>query len=169
MYSKSFRYPAEGGERYRENVRRNLLSDLGIKLVEEIADTDQHYTIKVDTEDEVDFRSTTPWRRDRVFTARIRVCPVQYRRMEMMIHEQPRFRVPLDEAGDRHGARPGVFARLWKWANEPIVYDGPMPESRPVATAQEPADRDPADDEFWAEQDRAAFIHFQGPQPRPRP
>ena len=168
MYSKSFKYPVEGGERCRENVRRNLLADLGIKLVEEIADTDQHYTIKVDTTDEEDLVSQYvgyDFNRCRRFTASISVCPVKYRRMEMMKFDerQDYWKLPRSEPDC-----PSLWKRFWQWASEPIVYDGPMPSPRPVATAQEPIDRDPADDEFWAEQDRAAFVSFQGPQSYPR-
>lgn len=136
MYAKSCKYPSEGGEQYREHMRRNVLHDLGIKLVEEIADTDQHYTIKVDTEDEEDFAGMygdvycyPP--RCRRFTARISVCPVQYRRMEMMKFDerQDYWKFPRSEPDC-----PSLWKRLWQWVNEPIVYDGPMPSPRSVAT-----------------------------------
>ena len=139
VYAKSCKYPSEGGERYREHIRRNVLQDLGIKLVEEIADTDQHYTIKVDTEDEDDFAGMygdaycyPP--RCRIFTARISVCPVHYRRIEMIKFDEYEPAVTWRDAPKPAATSQSLLRRLWEWVNEPIVYDGPMPSPRSVAT-----------------------------------
>lgn len=167
IYAKSCKYPSEGGERYREHMRRNVLQDLGIKLVEEIADTDQHYTIKVDTEDEEDLVGMyadvycyPP--RCRRFTARISVTPVQYRRMEMMIHEQPRVEWSPRSKPDCQS----LWKRLWQWANEPIAYDGPMPSPRSVAATQKPTHSDPSDEhdlDWWDEQEAEARALRESP------
>lgn len=130
MFASSYKYPTYVDERYREHLRSRVLQDLGIKLVEEIADTDQHYTIKVDTEDKPDYRSP-PWIKERQFTARISVTPVQYRRMEMIKFDEYQ---PAVTWRDAPRPRQGIFARLWRWANDPIIYDGPMPSPRSVAT-----------------------------------
>ena len=134
LYRQVGRYPA-GRVDYGFHMRRGMLRDLGVELAEGLADTGQHYTIKIDTTDQeaYDYDSWSgPYGRS-VREARVTcdITPVQYRRMEMMINE--RERVQFNEASDRHEAGPGILARLWKWANEPIRYDGPMPESRPVA------------------------------------
>lgn len=166
MFAKSCKYPSEGGERYRDHVRRNVLQDLGIKLVEEIVDTDQHYTIKVDTEDEEDFIGSESFRpNDRVFTARISVCPVQYRRMEMMKIDECQPAATWRDTPKPAATCQSLLRRLWQWANEPIVYDGPMPSPRPVAATQKQARCDPADEhdsDWWDEQEREEGICVEG-------
>lgn len=167
MYASSYKYPTYVDERYREHLRSRVLQDLGIKLVEEIADTDQHYTIKVDTTDEPDYRSP-PWMKERQFTARISVCPVHYRRMEMIKFDE--YEPAITWKNDHHHAastpRPSLLRRLWEWANTPIVYDGPMPSPRSVATTQKPTRCDPAgghDLDWWDDSDREAGISVESP------
>jgi len=135
MFTKSCKYPSEMRDRdgYQDRIRRCLLTDLGDTLIAEIADTDQHYTIKIDTTDEPDYRSP-PWHKEWILTARISVCPVQYRRMEMMKFDEYQPAITWQNDHKPAATSQSLWKRLWEWANAPIVYDGPMPPPRSVAT-----------------------------------